>query len=262
MGEHADGHNWAIEYSGPKLEQNGTSEDAIPTALMITNGPAGGRRLQLAAGEAHVWVADLDAVGPHRLDLLSADERRRAAAIISEDARRRWARGRGLLRSLLGGYLGDDPGGLLLERDPNGKPRLLDHRAGAPSFNLSHSGHLALYAFAPEGSVGIDLQLPRGKIDDLALAARALGPETAETLRALDPAGRRSAFLRAWTRHEAVLKWHGGGIGAPIPAGGPEPWVTDLPLSGEPAAALALDSEPARLLVRSVGEPGLGSAFP
>ena len=233
----------------------------MATAHMIAPGAAGQRRLTLGSGEAHVWVADLDELGDGWLDLLSSDEHRRCQAMVSEQARRRWGRGRGLLRGILGAYLGREPSGLDLDVGAHGKPRLAGPRPGDPSFNLAHSGALALYGIAAGGAVGIDVQQPREGIDELALAARALGAELTESLGALEPAERHGAFMRAWTRHEAMLKWRGTGIGAPAPEDAGVPWTTQVELGGDVAAALVLDREPAALLIRAVGgDPPLRSA--
>ncbi len=214
---------------------------------MIAAPAAQGRRLTLVPADVHLWSADLDELGDSWIGLLSDPELRRSETIISPAVARRWGRGRGLLRGLLGSYLDVDPRELALDSGPNGKPRLSDFPDGAPGFNLSHSGSLVIYAFTGQGDVGIDLQLPREGVDHLALAARTLGPEVAAELCALEPVARRRAFLRAWTRHEAGLKWSGEGIwrgdSDPLPA----PWMADLRLGCDAVGALALDTEPARL---------------
>jgi 4'-phosphopantetheinyl transferase len=211
------------------------------------------RRLTLSAGEAHLWSADLTVLSDGWLELLSPDEHQRAERPADPAAARWWGRGRGLLRALLGAYLDADPRTLCFGRGPHGKPFLADPPPGAPAFNLSHSRPIVLYGFAPNGNVGVDVQLPRARIDEPALAARAFGPELAASLRRLDPARRRRAFLRAWTRHEATLKWRGAGIGTPGPDDASSPWIAELDLGDDAVAALALDREPIRLLTRAVG---------
>ena len=128
-----------------------------------------------------------------------------------------WARGRGALRALLGRYLSCDPRALRFANELHGKPALLrearlpDPPRREPTtarlpFNMSHSQRLALYAFAEAGPVGVDVEVPRRAIDEVALAARAFGPAEARRLEGLDAARRGQEFLRAWVRHEAQLK--------------------------------------------------------
>jgi hypothetical protein len=109
----------------------------------------------------------------------------------------------------------------------------------ALSFNMSHSGWVALYAFTRTGEVGVDIELVRGPIDAVALAERALGAAEARRVVRIDPAIRQQEFLRAWTRHEAKLKHLGIGIGGRA-ASAREPLVLQLGIGQGAAAALAI----------------------
>jgi len=231
---------------------------------------------RLAEGAVHVWRVDLDAVADDLGELLSSEERERAERLLGERERGRWMRSRGLLRRLLGSYLRTDPSALRFTTGANGKPALLDdsHRsAGGPSssratsprahFNLSHSDRLALYAFSRSGSVGVDIEIARRMTKEVAIAARAFGPQEARRLAELDPATREREFLRAWVRHEARLKCSGTGIGGAAsgtgiggagigavhgaPAGAGEPWIAELDVGSGAAGAVALEREPREL---------------
>ena len=208
-----------------------------------------------------MWRADL-AAGPGDLvGLLCADELDRAERFLRDDDRQRWLRSRGVLRALVGRYLQQDPRTLRFTVGPHGKPALLDvgarstgaqksssARPAGLTFNLSHSGALGLYAFTGTGAVGVDVELTRRPIDEVALARRALGPSEAQRLEGLDPATREREFLRAWVRHEAVLKCHGTGIGAGEAApSGVDPWVAELDVGARAAAAVALERPPGDL---------------
>jgi 4'-phosphopantetheinyl transferase len=198
-----------------------------------------------------VWRADLRAASDNLADLLSAAERVRAERILGESAKLRWTRARGTLRALLGRYLASDPRALRLTVGAHGKPALIDRADGtggsesrpgtrpALSFNMSHSGWVALYAFTRTGEVGVDIELVRESIDAVALAGRALGAAEARRLARLDPAIRQQEFLRAWTRHEARLKHLGTGIGGRA-ASAREPLVAQLGVGQGAAAALAI----------------------
>jgi phosphopantetheinyl transferase len=214
----------------------------------------------LVAGAIHVWIADLDTAADRSLlGLLSAHERARAAQMLSTRVGRRWSRSRALLRVLLGAYLDIDPCALRLRTDARGRPLIGGTRVtgpGAreqptgrawPSFNVSHSGSVALYAFARRGSVGVDVELAWRRGRTLALAARAFGGRESSRLATLGLEARGREFLRMWTRHEAMLKCRGGGIGADLPNQTREPWVAELDVGAGAAAALAAEHRPREL---------------
>jgi 4'-phosphopantetheinyl transferase len=218
---------------------------------------AGPRDPASAPAAIDVWRVDLAATGERALGALSAQERERAGRIVQPHEQRLWSRSRGVLRDLLGRYLAADPSSLELAVGTHGKPRL----AGPWSecglhFNLSHSGELALYAFAACGAVGVDVQVTREpsareRENRAALAARAFGAEAAARLAELPPQPREREFLRLWTRHEAELKRRGTGIGAASAdehADGEahaEPWIVELDVGAQAVAALATECDPA-----------------
>jgi 4'-phosphopantetheinyl transferase len=218
----------------------------------------GPREPLLPKGEVHVWRADLTAGPGHLVGLLCAEERERAERFLSDGDRQRWMGSRGVLRALLGGYLQKDPRTLRFTISAHGKPVLREDAAGssAPpvsvsarhariSFNLSHSGQLALYAFIETGSVGVDVEVAGRRGDEVAIAARVLGLTEARRLEGLDQPIREREFLRAWVRHEAVLKCRGTGIGGADGApSGVARWVAELDVGVRAAAAVALERPP------------------
>ncbi|HEV7772393.1 MAG TPA: 4'-phosphopantetheinyl transferase superfamily protein [Conexibacter sp.] len=215
----------------------------------------GPTRPQLAAEHVDVWRADLAAGGGDLRELLSDDERERAARYVRTDDGVRWARARGILRAVLARYTDADPRALRFTAGPHGKPLLGNE---AVRFNLSHSGDAALIAVALDREVGVDVELPRRATDHVAIARRILGDEEAERLAALDERTREHEFLRAWVRWEAVLKCRGTGIGgANDSPAGPDPWVVELDV-GQPAAA-ALAAEDGPCTVRCWRWPAVGA---
>ena len=203
-------------------------------------------RPRLADGVVDVWRADLRACGDGVIQSLTAHERQRAARFVREVDRRRWTRARGVLRSLLAIYLDADPSSLAFVTQAHGKP-VLD----PPSrlcFNLSHSGDAALYALALGREVGVDVELGTRPVDAVRLARQTMGEEEARRLEALEPGDLRREFLTAWTRHEAVLKCRGIGIGGQAPDGGPLIWASTLALGADTAGALAVEGEAAPIL--------------
>jgi 4'-phosphopantetheinyl transferase len=217
----------------------------------------------LCEGIVDVWRVDLTTTDGELCATLNDEERERAGRLLSEHDRRLWMRSRGTLRALLGRYLDEDPRTLRFGSGPHGKPDLLDDapdRAAASSrvsFNLSHSADVALYAFAASVCVGVDVEVARRAIDEVAIAARTFGAAEAERLRELDPDARRSEFLRAWVRHEAQLKCLGVGIGgadtvrdqggAGARRGESRPWVVQLDVGTRAEAAVAVDAAPQEL---------------
>lgn len=197
-------------------------------------------------GSVHVWRADLAAIGDQPEQLLSEEELARAAQIVSERKRVLWARSRGVLRALLGRYLDRDPRALRFVLGPHGKPALLFEGptpAADLRFNLSHSGEIALYAVTAGREVGIDVEVPRRRVDELAIAERVLGKEQARRLADLDSQARTREFIRAWVTREASVKCRGTGLGtAPrgdLPAA--NLWTSELDAGPDAIAALAVE---------------------
>jgi 4'-phosphopantetheinyl transferase len=161
--------------------------------------------------EVHVWLADLDRQPPYAALVLSNDERSRAARFHFEHDRRRFAAARALLRELLGGYLQMPPAEVRFAYGPRGKPSLEGHAAGV-RFNVSHSGGLALLAFARGREIGIDLELERPVPERDEIAARFFSEWEALELKRLPAGERPAAFFRCWTRKEAFIKATGDGL--------------------------------------------------
>ena len=117
--------------------------------------------------------------------VLSPDERERAGRFRFPELRRSFAITRACLRYLLSEYLELPPGEIQIRYGERGKPMA----AGPLRFNLSHSGALAVYAFARDCEVGVDIE----RMDD----------------------ARPAAFYEAWTRREAAVKLTGEGLAVP-----------------------------------------------
>src|ERR1700761_3865193 len=119
-------------------------------------------------------------------------------------ARDRRAQARAALGRVLARHLGGAPP--VLARDSRGKPRLAED-PGRLSFNLSHSGNLALVALAPGGiDVGVDVERVKERRDLARLAPPGLPPPAALAVAAAPPPEQAAVFSPAWTRHEARVK--------------------------------------------------------
>ena len=168
---------------------------------------------QLGAGEVHIWLAHLP-IARARLkefaQLLSAEERERAARFRFATHQERSQIARGILRSLLGRYLGCDARAISFSCNAHGKPELVD---SAFHFNTSHSGDYAVFAITQAGRVGVDIeQLRREMFEHEAIAQRHFAPGEQQQLSAVPEEERAAAFFRLWTRKEAFVKARGDGL--------------------------------------------------
>jgi 4'-phosphopantetheinyl transferase len=170
----------------------------------------------LAQDVIHVWRAPLDLAAPLIEDLrrtLSDDELNRAERFVYVQDRERFIAARGLLRIILGRYLGLSPERLRFRYGPWGKPELAA-KLGCErlTFNLSHSRDLALYAVSRKKRVGIDLEHVRPIPEFRQLVERYFSSSEKAVFRALSPDGQMGAFFRGWTRKEAYIKARGQGF--------------------------------------------------
>lgn len=196
----------------------------------------------LGADEVHVWRVWLDQPRS-RLDglraLLDAEEISRAGRFHFAPDRDHFIVARGVLRTLLGSYLGVDPTALRLTHNPFGKSSVQHEARGRTvTSNLSHSHGLALYAFARDRALGIDVEQARADLACEEVAERFFSAREAGTLRALGPDLKTEAFFNCWTRKEAYIKAIGEGLSHPL-----ESFTVSL-IPGEPAALLGVEGAP------------------
>jgi 4'-phosphopantetheinyl transferase len=180
----------------------------------------------------HVWCLPLSRA-PEEIaalfSLLSPDERARAERYSFEKHRNQYVAGRGLLRTLLGGYLGEEPSRIAFAYGPQGKPALAaGGQRTSLDFNLSHSGDIAVYAFSRGRRLGIDLERVRPMADGDRFADRFFAPAESSLVRSLSGESKLAAFFTIWTCREAILKASGDGLAKSmsqtevlLPEGGP-----------------------------------------
>ena len=231
--------------------------------------------LALAEGHVHVWRACLRRLAQNVerfAGTLSPDEARRAGRFRSAEDRRRFIVARGVVRLLLGRYLGSEPASLVFRYGPAGKPEL-SRLSGAADlrFNYTHSGGLILCAITRGRRIGVDIEAHRPIPELERIVQVVLTSGERQQLACLRPRERRDAFFRAWTRKEAFLKATGDGLSRPAerievslaPRGSPlllavdgdpdaaGPWqLRDLPAGRGYSAALAVEGAGHRTIYR------------
>ncbi|MDA8024330.1 MAG: 4'-phosphopantetheinyl transferase superfamily protein [Gammaproteobacteria bacterium] len=169
-------------------------------------------RIALQPGSIHLWAAETARLQSAET-LLSAEERASLARQRAPARRAMALGGRAGLRMLLRAYTGIANRELRFRAGARGKP-MLDNRldGGELCFNYSLSGGRALFAFAWNRQLGVDLEVAPRRIAAEQLARRKLGAEERRAWRAFPPRERDAAMLACWTRKEAYGKALGVGI--------------------------------------------------
>jgi 4'-phosphopantetheinyl transferase len=176
--------------------------------------------IELPENEVQLWRVDLGAVGPEEprwQQVLSEDERARAARFHFSRDRQRYVSSRALLRIILAAYLGTEPKELSFRYSEKEKPALAGaHATREIEFNVSHSGMAALLAFTRGREVGVDVEQIRLDFDVEGIAHRFFSERERQELMAFAPEERHAAFFRCWTRKEAYVKATGAGLSLPL----------------------------------------------
>lgn len=171
--------------------------------------------LTLGGDELHVWRASLNLAPPAAGRLggcLSEDERARAARFYFDRDRLHYIAARGVLRTLLGRYLEMAPAAVKFHYGSHGKPYV----DADLSFNLSHSHGLALYAFARQGELGIDVERLNPECNAEQIAAHFFTPNEVAEIRREAEGERHRRFFDFWTRKEAYIKARAKGLSIPL----------------------------------------------
>jgi 4'-phosphopantetheinyl transferase len=176
--------------------------------------------LSLATGEVHVWRVELDQ--PEHLlekfrNTLEEHELHRASRFHFEKHRRHFIVGRGALRQLLARYLDTKPERLRLSYGAYGKPALTgEHENSRLRFNMSHSHGVALFAFAEDRELGVDVEHIRADFATADIARRFFSRREVESFNALPDCHQVTAFFKCWSRKEAFIKVIGLGLSQPL----------------------------------------------
>jgi len=194
----------------------------------------------LDSSKIHVWefpLAISESAFARCPEILSEDERARAARFHFEKDARRFVVARSSMRSILAGYTNTAPRDLRFVYAEQGKPSL-EQNAADIRFNLSHAGDRAILGVARGREIGVDIEAMREDVEFDKLAERFFSDEERGTLRALPREKKSWAFFRCWTCKEAFLKAQGFGLTRSLSS-------FDVDLSSGPARLLATRPDPA-----------------
>lgn len=148
--------------------------------------------------------------------VLSEQERTRAAQFAFPYLRDGFIVTRGMLRCLLGCYLGRDPAEIKIAYGTAGKPVALN--ACGIEFNVTHSGQRAAVAVTRGCEIGIDREQRRIVAEMDSIARRYFCDGEAAAIMGLSEGERERAFFCCWARKEAYIKATGGGLEIPLHA--------------------------------------------
>jgi len=172
------------------------------------------------SNQIHVWRGNINLTKLQvegMLKILSKDELERAGRFRFERDQKRFIAARGLLRQILSFYIEKSPHTFQFEYNNYGKPILVtDSGCDTLSFNLSHSGTIALYAFTYDRKIGIDIERIRDDVAIEQIAQSFFSPSEIGSLMKINKNMLTEVIFQYWTRKEAFLKAIGEGISFPM----------------------------------------------
>jgi 4'-phosphopantetheinyl transferase len=172
--------------------------------------------LTLRADEIHIWIGELDqpvSEFNRFLQTISLDERMRAGWFHFQEKANRYIIRHGMLRMILGRYMGVKASALRFHHGKHGKPAMSEI-IGKENirFNLSHSEEVAIFAFARNQEIGVDIEHIRDIPEMEQIVKRFFSARDQIFYSALPRDKRREAFFHYWTSKEAFIKALGEGL--------------------------------------------------
>jgi len=176
-------------------------------------------RIDLGTGkESEDEARDLTALPAWKV--LSETEQARGFRFVRHRDRRRFVVCRGTVRMVLGQLLDVPAYDVVFRAGSGGKPELDPVELGCgpkndktlPRFNVTHSGDFALFALCRDRELGVDLEHRRTIAESTRIVASYFTPAECSRFLDLSESIRDVAFLRGWTRKEAILKARGVGL--------------------------------------------------
>lgn len=167
---------------------------------------------KLGIGEVHIWRVPLIRTEKELIEfkkILNQEEQDRAAKFKVKGAANSFMVARAILRKLLSGYLQIFPHDVVFQQNQYGKLYL---DSSPLQFNLSHSRDLALFIFALNTTVGIDVEFVREDYEFTDIASKFFSRAESEALFSLPKNEQLQAFFNCWTCKEAFIKAKGVGL--------------------------------------------------
>jgi 4'-phosphopantetheinyl transferase len=176
--------------------------------------------LLLRDDEVHLWRLDLATIASNEdrwQSMLSNEEKQRSSRFHFTVDRQRFVTSRAVLRMLLAAYLNLKPSDIAFSYSEKEKPFLASPYADTGlTFNVSHSGEVALLAFTRLRRIGVDVEVLRDNIEIEQIARRFFSAREQEELAGLKSDDKPRGFFRCWTRKEAYIKAVGDGLSLPL----------------------------------------------
>lgn len=192
--------------------------------------------------------------GEHARGVLADDEVAHLSRLVRPASRRQFRASRTLLRQALSRYADRAPGEWRFEREPLGRPRIVDAPDGL-DFNVAHTQDLVVVAISRHRRVGVDVERTPATADLHTVRAKILTDRELRELDALPRTEALSRLLRTWVLKEAYTKALGVGLQRGFGTFGVE--LGDPPRLRDPRA-----DRPWQLVERQLGEHCVALAFP
>lgn len=163
-------------------------------------------------GEVHLYRLSLDGAVNQYRTILSDDEIARAERLLDSRKQQFFVACRGQLRQVLARYLDISAQNIVFEYNASGKPSLALSHLLDLTFNLSHSGNLAVIMVTRRAAVGVDIETIDFSLEFHKLAERFFDQQELKVLKQTSIVRQRRMFYRLWTAKEACLKMAGTGF--------------------------------------------------
>lgn len=164
----------------------------------------------------HVWYAYYSVLDQNYLflsTLISMEEKQKAAGFKKSDDARRYIMRHGIVRFILGHYIGEDPAKIQIVRTKSGKPYLyLEGKFSNVRFSLSHTDEMVCLGITRNYEIGLDIvktnsHTPFSEIEHYLFT---LGEKS--WIEQTIPDQRLMHFFRIWSLKEALLKATGSDV--------------------------------------------------
>jgi 4'-phosphopantetheinyl transferase len=171
------------------------------------------QQVNLDFNSIQLWLIDIQSFDLTKIiELLSTEEIQKGESYHFSEDRNKFLICRGVLRFLIGHYLGISGHEIIFSYNKFGKPEI-----AIPNlfFNLSHSGDFGLLAFSKKVPIGVDLELIR-PFDYESIIKTIFSPVEQTLFQTIPDELKTRAFYLLWTQKEALIKGIGKGLSFPL----------------------------------------------